>query len=116
MKTAKIKSEALKPVDCKCKINLKAGEIGIKVSVKKRGQEIKHYTAKGKEKYVEYFLAAIVKTFADLFKIKDLDLVKYQYEEHNMTCIGNKETKDLSVAEQQASAMAAIQDVINESK
>ncbi|MCK5615205.1 hypothetical protein KAR91_75780 [Candidatus Pacearchaeota archaeon] len=114
MKTAKTKSEALAPVDCKCKLNLKAGEIGIKVSVKERGSEVKHYTAKGKIKYVEYFLAAIVKTFADLFKIEDIDLVKYQYEENNMMRIGNKEGKDLSDAEAQTRDMLAIQKVISE--
>ena len=112
MKTAKTKSEDILPVDCKCKLNLKAGEIGIKVSVRRKGAAIKHYTAKGRIKFAEYFLASIVKTFAELFAIKDIDLVKYQYEENNMMCIGKKEEKDISDAEAQTNAMLEIQKVI----
>jgi len=114
MKTAKVKSKGLMPVSCKCELNLKAGEIGLKLSLKKKGKGIQHYTAKGKEKYAEYFLASLVKTFADLMDIKDIDLVKYQYEESNMLKIGAKEDQDISNSEAQTRDMLAIQKVINE--
>ena len=70
----------MEPTKCSCELNLKGNEIGIKLSIRKRGG-IKHYTAKGKIKDTEYFLASIVKTFAKLFGMGDIDVVRYQSEE-----------------------------------
>ena len=114
MKTAKVKSDGLQETNCECKLNLKAGEIGLRLSIKDKGKKIKHYTAKGKKKYSEYFLASLVKTFADLMDIKDIDLVKYQYESNDLVKVAKKEEKDLKDSEKQTEAMLAIQEVIRE--
>lgn len=113
MKIAKIKSDGLQLAKgCKCKLNLKAGEIGLRLSVKERGKEIKHYTAKGKRKNAEYFLGSLVKTYLKVLNMPDdIDLVKYEDVTESIT---KKESKDLSNNEKQTNAMLGIQKEIDE--
>jgi len=117
MKTAKSKQDELKLVNCKCvdQVKLKTGEIGLKLSIKPKGKEVQHYTARGKEKNALYFLMSLVKSYTNLFNIKDLDLVKVSYDDGDSISISKKEEKDLSDAESANRAMAAIQEVIKES-
>ena len=115
MKTAKSKQDELKLVDCKCvdQVKLKTGEIGLKLSIKRRAKVVQHYTARGKEKNALYFLMSLVKSYTNLFDIKDLDLVKVSYDESDSVSVSAKEEKDLSDAERSNRAMAEIQKVID---
>jgi len=104
MKTAKTKSKGLQEGDV---LNLKSGEVGLKLSVRKRGQKVKHFTSKGKIKNAEYFLASLVKTYLKVLGMKDdIDLVKYDDVDISLS---GKEKKDLKDNEARTQAMLGIQ-------
>ena len=99
------------------KANLKTGELGFVIATKKKGEELKYYTVKGKIKHAAYFLHSMVKTAAVLFDLDNIDLV--QYVEEEVESVGDKakavkERREND--EQKMEALKEIQKVIDEKK